>query len=194
MNITTVCRDIRELNQKAQAACKLFLAECEKRGINIFITETYRPQERQNYLYAQGRTRKGNKVTWTRSSRHTSRMAWDIACGRPNNLYDTKMLEKAGEVAKAFGITWGGIWYPPDKPHFEITKSWTELKKQVIKQEEEEMVEKRYNTLAEVPQWAKATVQKLIDKGGFADANKLDLTYDRMRDFVINDRLGIYDK
>jgi len=57
---------------------------------------------------------------------------------------------------------------------------------------EVEMVEKRYNTLAEVPEWGKATIKKLIGRGGFADANKLDLTVDILRVYVTNDRVGMY--
>ncbi|NLK37534.1 MAG: N-acetylmuramoyl-L-alanine amidase, partial [Epulopiscium sp.] len=55
-----------------------------------------------------------------------------------------------------------------------------------------DMAEKRYNTLAEVPEWGKATVQKLIDKGCFADKKKLNLTEDMLRGFVVNDRAGVY--
>ena len=128
MNVTSACRDIKELSPQAKTACDMFMEECERRGINIFITETYRSRERQAYLYAQGRTRPGNKVTWTMNSRHISRRAWDIACGRPNSLYDVNVLAKAGEVAKGLGITWGGIWSPPDRPHFEIPTDWQEKK------------------------------------------------------------------
>jgi len=32
----------------------------------------------KDYLYAQGRTRSGSKVTWTKNSRHTSRRVWSI--------------------------------------------------------------------------------------------------------------------
>ena len=120
----SVCRDTKELSQQAQIACRLFMKECERKGINIFITETYRSRERQAQLYAQGRTSPGNQVTWTMNSRHMSRRAWDIACGRPNSLYDVNVLAKAGEVAKGLGITWGGIWSPPDRPHFEIPANW----------------------------------------------------------------------
>ena len=45
------CRDIGALTPLAQHACNLFLAECKRRGISIFITETYRSQARQDYLY-----------------------------------------------------------------------------------------------------------------------------------------------
>lgn len=63
-SVNTTCRDLAELLPAAQTACRLPLQECFKAGIkSIFITETYRSQDRQNYLYAQGRTRPGQIVT-----------------------------------------------------------------------------------------------------------------------------------
>ena len=124
-DIKTASRDINELSPVAQKACRLFLEECKKAGIDIFITETYRSQARQNYLYQQGRTRPGDKVTQTLSSNHTGRMAWDIAVNPPKDLYDRKTLEKAGAVAKKLGIEWGGSWKGfIDRPHFEVDKNW----------------------------------------------------------------------
>ena len=122
-DVTKTIRDIGELRAIAQEACFLFLEECKKAGLDVFITETYRSQERQDYLYAQGRTRPGNKVTWTRNSRHTSRLAWDIACNSPS-LYDVATLKKAGAIAKKLGITHGGDWKSVDYPHFEIKSTW----------------------------------------------------------------------
>ncbi|MDM5350262.1 M15 family metallopeptidase [Lysinibacillus sphaericus] len=86
-SVTQTCRDLSELTAAAQTACRLLFQECFKAGIvDIFITETYRSQARQNYLYEQGRTRPGQVVTWTRNSNHTSRRAWDIAVTPPRNL------------------------------------------------------------------------------------------------------------
>lgn len=125
MDVTKTCRDLNELLPEARGACALFLAECKKRGIDIFITETYRSQARQNYLYQQGRTRAGIQVTWTLSSNHTPRLAWDIATvkkdaqGKP---YHIPTLEAAGQVAKELGIEWGGTWAKIDRPHFQIKK------------------------------------------------------------------------
>ncbi|MGE7132673.1 M15 family metallopeptidase [Lysinibacillus xylanilyticus] len=127
-SVTTTCRDLSELTASAQTACKLLFQECYKVGIDyIFITETYRSQARQNYLYEQGRTRPGDKVTWTLSSNHTSRRAWDIAVAPPRNLYDISTLSKIGAIAKKLGITWGGYWPSGqyDAPHFEIPTNWT---------------------------------------------------------------------
>lgn len=125
-DITKSCRDINELSAVAKKACALFLDECKKANIGIFITETYRSQARQNYLYEQGRTRPGQKVTWTKSSNHTGRMAWDIAVNPPKNLYDVATLKQAGAIAKKLNIEWGGTWSKAnlDMPHFQVDKNW----------------------------------------------------------------------
>ena len=130
--VTTTCRDIGELNNVAQIAIKLLFQECHKAGIDIFVTETYRSQARQNYLYEQGRSRKGNVVTWTKSSRHTSRMAWDIGASTVKgnaNIYNTAIIKKAGAIAMKLGIIWGGqpSWVKAgvtDYPHFEVNSNW----------------------------------------------------------------------
>lgn len=125
-NVTSACRDINSLQPLAKKACTLFLAACAERDIPIFLTECYRSQERQDYLYQQGRTKPGKIVTWTRNSNHKGGMAWDIACKAPNDLYDKKIIAKAGAVAKELGIEWGGTWKQQDTPHFQISKDWKE--------------------------------------------------------------------
>lgn len=52
----------------------------------------------------------------------------------------------------------------------------------------------KYDTLQEVPNWAKPTIQKLMDKGVLqGEGDGLGLTYDLTRILVINDRSGLYD-
>ena len=190
MSETQTCRDISALTVEAQKACRAFLEKCEKAGVDIFLTETYRSQERQNALYAQGRTAPGQIVTWTKNSRHTSRRAWDIACNLPQALYDTSVLKQAGQIGMEMGITWGGSWQTPDMPHFEVDTDfcWVE------ETEEEEEMEPIYQTLEEVPQWGKATIQKLMDKGFLSgDGKALRLTETAVRVLVIQDRAGLYD-
>ena len=68
--------------------------------------------------------------------------------------------------------------------------------------EDEDM--ERYNTVSELPEWAKPTIEKLIAlgaiRGGGASPDEdgaptdMDLSYDMVRMFVINDRAGAYDK
>lgn len=135
-NVTTANRDIKSLQPLAQQAAQLFLDTCKARGIDIFVTEYHRSQERQNYLYEQGRSRPGNIVTWTRSSNHTSGYAWDIAVNPPHDLYDSKIIARAGQVAMELGIEWGGTWKEQDTPHFQVNKNWKAPR-------EEEKVEKQ---------------------------------------------------
>lgn len=127
-DVTKTYRDIVQLTEQAQKACNLFMDKCKAKGLNVLITETYRSQERQNYLYEQGRTRAGQIVTWTKSSRHTSRRAWDICKNVKGQEYvDSNFFKQCGEIAAELGITWGGIWKSsPDTPHFEIDADWKE--------------------------------------------------------------------
>lgn len=125
-DVTKPLRDVEALRPVAQTACRLFFQELYKAGVkDVFITETLRPQERQNWLYAQGRTRPGKEVTWTLNSNHTPGYAWDIGICPPKDMYDRVTIERCGAVAKKLGITWGGSWNGPyDSPHFEVKPTW----------------------------------------------------------------------
>ncbi len=57
----------------------------------------------------------------------------------------------------------------------------------------EAMKEERYNTVDDVPDWARPTVQKLIGRGILkGDGNGLDLSCDMLRILVILDRAGSF--
>ena len=206
--MASVIKDISALLPNAQIACKAFMTECEKLGLKVRITETYRSQERQNELYAQGRTKSGKKVTWTLNSRHTSRRAWDICQNIKGREYDTStgFFERCGQVAERLGIIWGGNWNTPDRPHFEVSANWC-LPDDYISEEDMEELKKLdarvsklenkmiYNYIDKnMPEWAKPTIQKLVDKGYLqGNENGLNLTDELLRMLVINDRAGIYD-
>ena len=73
---------------------------------------------------------------------------------------------------------------------------WLDFKQKLTEQKEvhKEMV---YNYIDDnMPEWAKPTVQKLIDKGALKgdEKGKLMLTGTMLRLFVIHDRMGVYDK
>lgn len=202
-------RDINRLKKNAKMACELFMEECKRRGLAVVITETLRTKERQNELYAQGRTAPGKIVTWTKNSKHMTGLAWDICKNKKGEEYsDLKFFEECGMVAKELGITWGGTWKNKDMPHFEVTDDWEgyDLKEiEAIKKEleairgefaklkESEVV---YRYTLDVPEWARPTVQKLLNKGyykGVAD-DDLNLPESVMRILVILDRAGVFDK
>ena len=121
-----ICKDLNELHPKVKELALKFLEECKKAGLNILITETYRSVERQDYLYAQGRTRAGNIVTHsvgnTLSSYHQWRLAFDIANNSKSDPYNMTVLTKAGAIGEKLGLEWGGSWANfKDYPHFQYT-------------------------------------------------------------------------
>lgn len=64
-----------------------------------------------------------------------------------------------------------------------------------LDEEEKGEEEMRYNTVDEMPDWAKPTIEKMIAKGligGTGGTDALDLSMDMIRTFVINDRAGLY--
>ncbi len=69
---------------------------------------------------------------------------------------------------------------------------WIDFKNRLFKGDEEEMI--RYNKIEEIPEYAKTTIQKLINKGILKGTQQgLDLSEDMLRILVINDRIGLYD-
>ena len=50
----------------------------------------------------------------------------------------------------------------------------------------DEVIYEHYN---DIPDWAKPTISKLIDKKAIASENNLGLTYDMLRVLVIVDRM-----
>lgn len=112
-----------QLNAKTREAALLFLQIAEDEGLEVVITETYRSQERQEYLYTLGRTAEGNVVTWTKNSEHTKRSAFDIAKNVIGEEYsDRDFFRKAAEIGKRIGLEAGYYWGDgrQDMPHFQM--------------------------------------------------------------------------
>lgn len=120
-----VISDLGELTPKTQALAEDFLARCQEEGLPVLITETYRTQDRQDYLYEQGRTREGPVVTWTRQSSHTDRRAFDICKEGPDPYGDEDFFRRCAEIGLEVGLSPGYYWETcQDKPHFEYDPWW----------------------------------------------------------------------
>lgn len=94
-------------------------------GFPMLVTDGFRTVAEQQALYAKGRTVPGKRVTnadgVTHLSNHQSgravdccflvdgKASWDDAL--PWALY--------GAMARTLGLSWGGDWSTPDRPHVE---------------------------------------------------------------------------
>ena len=70
--------DIDALVPYVASRVRTVLARMEARGFDPIVFESRRSLARQLWLYAQGRTRPGPKITWTLASKHLSGKAVDI--------------------------------------------------------------------------------------------------------------------
>jgi peptidoglycan L-alanyl-D-glutamate endopeptidase CwlK len=128
-------RDINDLHPYVKLLCNQLKTDCKKEGFEIGISSTLRDKEYQDKLYAQGRTTKGNIVTYVDGKHigaHGFGLAFDIYIARGSkDIYDEKLLAKAGKLGEKLGLVWGGRWTKlHDTPHFEWTKglSYTQLR------------------------------------------------------------------
>lgn len=108
--VQTICRDVTKLAPFFAKKVNEALAECKEQGLEIELFEGYRPPERQDWLYAQGRTRSGKKVTYA-----TGWQSW--------HQYG---------VAADLCFRWGGKWQwnkddPWDKVHAIFKKHGFEI-------------------------------------------------------------------
>ena len=207
-------RDISLLRSDVAANCRIWLDRCKAAGLNVLITNTVRDKEYQEYLYAQGRTRPGSIVTNGRKPTfHSDKagLAFDFCKNVRGHEYDdAAFFKKAAAIAKEMGFSWGGDWKSfPDSPHIQWDEGGKWKSSMILagllpgemplwgetKEEDEEDMAVRYNTVAECPGWAQPTIQKLVGKGYLSgDGNGLDLSHDMVRLLVIQDRAGVFGK
>ncbi|WP_373061773.1 M15 family metallopeptidase [Gemmatimonas sp.] len=101
-----------ELRSRAQRVIDRMKGEY---GHTVSIVETARSQERQDYLYEQGRTRPGAVVTWTHDSAHTRGEAVDVIVdGSWENAPGFARLQR---IAKEEGLRTLGV---KDPGHLEL--------------------------------------------------------------------------
>lgn len=147
VNVKSSCRDINKLNPIVQVMLREALERIKEKGINPLVTETYRPKQRQYYLYGQGRTQSqcigagmpkkyakeyanpnGKRVTWTLNSIHIKKCAVDLIPQRKVNgvmkpIYNAsdKETKKIIAIMEKVGFEAGANWTnSPDSPHFQV--------------------------------------------------------------------------
>lgn len=117
-------RDSSKLELDLQIILEEFLVKTKEAGYHVLVTEWLRSQERHAALYAQWRTKPGNKVTWIEHSKHQDWLAFDIAFDPKvhGSTYpeNTALRESVGEIWEDLWLIRWGRWRRPDRPHFQL--------------------------------------------------------------------------
>ncbi|MCL2564780.1 MAG: M15 family metallopeptidase [Defluviitaleaceae bacterium] len=210
-------RNISDLHPTLQRGANELIRRMKELGYPVGISSTYRDNEAQDYLYAQGRTRPGAIVTNARAgdSMHNYKLAFDIFKNIKGYEYsDYNFFDTAGRIWTEMGGEWGGSWTTfVDKPHMQFTgglsladlkagkrlandaKMYWETKIEDMKKPEgDEHLQPRFNFIHELPYWAEPTISKLMRLGYLKgdEKGRLNLSEDMVRILVINDRAGLY--
>lgn len=154
LDVRVSCRDLDELNPLVNTMLDLALVDIKKAGIMPLVTETYRPQKRQNYLYCQGRTveacvakgidrkfseeycnPKVGKCTWTLNSKHKNRTAVDLVPqrevdGKLKAIWNAKDPQTLTiiKIMTKYGFEAGANWQDNvDSPHFQVDGDFTTI-------------------------------------------------------------------
>lgn len=107
-----------------QAKVKTLLDVMARVGHPMMVTDGFRTLAQQQALYAKGRTAPGDRVTGADGvrvpSNHQSGRAVDccfVVDGKPSWEGPWPFY---GAVARVLGLSWGGDWATPDRPHIEM--------------------------------------------------------------------------
>ena len=107
-------RNLLQLDAAFRLQTMKWLDACQKIGLDILVVCTFRDDEYQNFLYAQGRTTAGKICTNAKggASMHNKRKALDFCVmdGKSCDWEDSAGFTKAGLLAEGFGLVWAGRW------------------------------------------------------------------------------------
>lgn len=112
-------RKLEDLHPVVQAKAIAHKNACAEEGIDLLIYCTFRDNESQAALYAQGRTKPGDIVTDAKPgySFHNFRCAYDcvpLRDGKPvwgnKTDPDRKLWERVGQLGESCGLEWAGRW------------------------------------------------------------------------------------
>lgn len=126
-------RLLSDLHPWLQPLAEEFLRQAKQRGIDVLVTCTYRSNEEQARLYAQGRTEPGKRVTnakpgqskhnYTQNGRPASK-AFDVVPlvdGKPMWNAAHPAWKELGEIGVSIGLEWAGNWKRfREYPHFQL--------------------------------------------------------------------------
>ena len=117
-NVHAVNRDLNTLVPEFKERLDRVIDRMEEEfGHKVTVVEAHRSQERQDFLYEQGRTRAGAVVTWTHNSNHTQGRAADVMIDGSYN--SARGYERLAQIAAQEGLRTLGA---KDPGHLELPK------------------------------------------------------------------------
>lgn len=111
-----VNRDLDALTDPFRERLEQVMTRMESLGYRVRVLETHRTQERQEQLFAQGRSAPGPVVTWTLNSNHRAGRAADLHVSGGNG----DGYEVLARVAREVGLRTLG---PKDPGHIELPRN-----------------------------------------------------------------------
>lgn len=123
-------RSLDDLVLPAKQKAEIFVSLAKSKGIDLLVTSTYRDNESQSALFAQGRTAPGKVVTNAKpgQSWHNHRCALDVVpLVNGKAIWDDNALwMQIGKLGESCGLEWAGRWKSfPEFPHFQYTGGLT---------------------------------------------------------------------
>ncbi len=121
-------KQVNDLQPKVMRAAAAVSMEMNLLGLPTRITEGFRSIERQNELYAQGRTKPGAIVTQAKGgqSLHNYGVAVDFVFVQQGYNATDAQWKTLGTILNKHGFEWGGDWKGfVDKPHAEMRLGYT---------------------------------------------------------------------
>ena len=104
---------------------ELVIKEANQKGIDLRVVSGFRGLKKQQALYDQGRTTKGNIVTNAPPGLSYHNHGWAVdVCEYKNGkpYWKSKHWKEIGAIGKKHGLFWGGDWTRlVDKPHLQLS-------------------------------------------------------------------------
>lgn len=113
-----------------QPIARTLVQRAAQNGIQIRVISGLRSYAEQDELYAQGRTKPGDRITNARSgySTHNFGIAFDIGVFEGSKyLAESAKYKAVGVLGMDLGLEWGGNWKTMiDQPHFQLRPVWAD--------------------------------------------------------------------
>lgn len=210
-------RNIDDLRADVAANCRLWQQLCKQAGLAVLVTGTVRDEEYQLYCYNNGTSK--SKVPSFHSVK--AGLAFDFCKNVKGHEYDDPaFFTSAAAIAKQMGFEWGGDWrsfpdrphlqwsdggkytsamiragqYPPLMPLYQAAQPEPPRQNENQAEEEDDMV--IYHQIKEMPDWARASVEKAVARGVVNQSadGQVNIYEPNLQTIVLLDRLGLLDK